>query len=539
MKSAIRNPNSDIVRVLLIEDNPGDVRLIRQMLAEYKGTRIALEHADGLQVGLDRLAAGGIDAVLLDLLLPESRGLDTFHRVRAEARGVPVVVLSGLDDERLGIQAVEEGAQDYLVKGEVDSNPLVRAIRHAIERQRMLEEAEQQTQELRAKETLEKANEELKRLNQMKSDFISIASHELRTPLTSIKNAVDLLANGKAGALNETQERFVAMAARNIGRLANIVNGLLDLSKIEAGKVEFRFSQVDLSSVIEHVIGTFKPQADAKSLRLEMDCTEGLPRVYADPERIEQVLCNLVSNALESTPEGGRIVLAAQGVQGAVEVSVVDSGIGISPYEQKRIFDRFFQAGDSLTRTSKGTGLGLSIAKQLIEAHAGKMSVESEVGKGSRFFFTLPVYSSQAVEMSAFEAEIRQYRSYPTFSILLVKLNEDGPLGRHPPGTEPHLQFLSQLVTVVCKFLPRVSDTIMPQPASGRLMIVLPETPKRGGMEVKRKLERAFSENPLVFEGVPARVPTILGPATFPEDGATGRELIASVAQSAGQDTSL
>ena len=250
-----------------------------------------------------------------------------------------------------------------------------------------------------AEDALKKANEEFKKLDQMKSDFVSMVSHELRTPLTSIKNAVHLLSSGKAGGINKQQERFLLMAIRNIDRLAEIVNDLLDLSKTEAGKMQFHFSEMDAHSLINHVMATFQPQAEASLLKLEMDCPEGLPTVYADQARIEQVLCNLLSNAIKYTPSGGRVTLSARDVGENIEVSVADTGTGITPKEQERIFDRFYQVGDSLTRVSKGTGLGLAITRELVEAHGGRILLESEVDQGSRFFFTVPIFLPRTLEV--------------------------------------------------------------------------------------------------------------------------------------------
>ena len=315
-----------------------------------------------------------------------------------------------------------------------------------------------------AEERLRKANEELKKLDEMKTEFIATASHELRTPLTSVKNAVDILSSGKAGALNQNQERFLRMAVSNIDRLSKTINDLLDLAKLEAGKTEIHFAEVDLIRVIQNTIDTFKGQADIKSQTLETDCPKGLPTVYADQNRIDQVLYNLISNALEFTAEEDSIRISARivdcqlpdqtadsdlseinddlkkrssfiqeslkeinhqsttktadkstinnqqsegqstiGNQQSkghqwIEISVTDTGVGISPNDQKLIFDRFYQVADSLDG-AQGTGLGLCIAKDLIEAHGGKISVTSKVGKGSRFFFTLPVFSPQAVEI--------------------------------------------------------------------------------------------------------------------------------------------
>lgn len=369
-----------------------------------------------------------------------------------------------------------------------------------------------------AEETLKKANEELKKLDQIKSDFVSKVSHELRTPLTSIKNAVHLLASGKSGPINENQERFLLIAVRNIDRLAEMVNDILDLSKIEAGKMQYHFAELDLRPVIKHVISTFQPQAEAKTLKLNMDCPETLPTVHADQSRIEQVLCNLLSNAIKFTPAGGRVVLSGRGVREAVEISVTDTGCGIAPEEHKPIFERFYQTENSLTHFSKGTGLGLSITKELIEAHNGKISVESEVGKGSRFSFWLPVFSQRTVEMAEIESEIRQFRENLCSSILLLKLN--------PEVLQVHPEWLDQLAKLLRKFLPRAMDRIVPQPASSQLLILLKGTPKAGAIVVQQKLQNLLRENAIILGGVPMETPAILGPGTCPEDGKSAREII-------------
>jgi signal transduction histidine kinase len=371
-----------------------------------------------------------------------------------------------------------------------------------------------------AEEALKKANEELKKLDQMKSDFVSKVSHELRTPLTSIKNAVHLLASSKPGPINENQERFLLMAIRNIDRLAEMVNDILDLSKIEAGKMQYHFAEIDLHPVLKHLIATFQSQADAKSLNLEMDFPKVLSTVYADQSRIEQALCNLLSNAVKFTTAGGRVILAARSTPETVEISVTDTGPGIAPNEHKQIFERFYQTENSLTNVSKGTGLGLTITKELIEAHNGKLCVESELGKGSRFSFWLPIFSPRVVELTRISNEFYQYRDNLCISILLLDLEPEA-LGAHP-------EWLDQLAELVRKLLPRAMDRIIPLPASNRLLVLLVGTPKTGGMVVRQKLADLLREKPIILKGVSMDSPTILGPGTYPEDGKTAKEIIDS-----------
>jgi PAS domain S-box-containing protein len=245
-----------------------------------------------------------------------------------------------------------------------------------------------------AERTLTEANERLLKLSDMKSEFISVVSHELRTPLTSIKNAVTLVNSEKTGQLNANQSKFMSMAERNIDRLTRLVNDLLDLSRMEAGKMQLNFEQLDLISILQRAAETFEPRAEAKSITFERAIEGSLPFLHADSDRIDQILANLLDNAVKFTPKGGRITLSARRTAEMVEVSVADTGPGLSAENRKHIFEQFYQTEDTLTRKTGGSGLGLSIVKQLIEAHKGKISVESEEGQGARFIFILPVLLS-------------------------------------------------------------------------------------------------------------------------------------------------
>ena len=189
------------------------------------------------------------------------------------------------------------------------------------------------------------------------------------------------------------------MAERNINRLTNILNDLLNLSRIESGKIELKFEKVELKGVLELTASSLKPQADVKSIQIEVEVPEQLPAVHGDQDKIEQILTNLIGNSIKFTPEGGKILITAKlfskergGAYGDfVAVSVKDTGIGIPPEHLDSIFEKFYQVESSLHRSVSGTGLGLAITKGLVEAHQGKIWVESEVGKGSTFTFTLPI----------------------------------------------------------------------------------------------------------------------------------------------------
>ena len=257
---------------------------------------------------------------------------------------------------------------------------------------------------------IKETNLKLEKLERLKSEFISIVSHELRTPLTSIKNALDILMTGKCGDINDSGTKFLDMAKRNVQRLSGIINDLLDLSKIEAGKMDFHFKNINIHQVIDYVKSTLSILAKEKGLTLNINETENLPEIYADSQRLEQVLTNLVSNAIKFTPEGKRITISSR-LQNAsdievhpffqdeinklkgeyIVVSVKDEGIGIAEKDLLHAFDKFAQIENSLSRKAGGSGLGLPIAKQLLEAHNGAIWCSSELENGSDFCFAIPV----------------------------------------------------------------------------------------------------------------------------------------------------
>lgn len=257
---------------------------------------------------------------------------------------------------------------------------------------------------------IKETNLKLEKLERLKSEFISIVSHELRTPLTSIKNSLDILLSGKCGEINDAGNKFLDMAKRNVQRLSGIINDLLDLSKIEAGKMDFHFTKMNIHQVIDYVKNNLSLSAKGKGLVLSAEEAENLPDVNGDSQRLEQVLTNLVSNAIKFTPEGKHITIKSELKNAAdisvhpyfqdeisklkgnyIVVSVIDEGIGIAEKDLLHAFDKFAQIENSLSRKVGGSGLGLPIAKQLLEAHKGAIWCNSQLEKGSDFCFAIPV----------------------------------------------------------------------------------------------------------------------------------------------------
>ena len=237
---------------------------------------------------------------------------------------------------------------------------------------------------------LRESNQQLARASQFKSEFLAKMSHQLRTPLTAIIGLSEVLTSGMDGDLSADQAADVGQIHKSGLVLLELVNDILDLSKIEAGKIEIACQEVSLASVVDEVIERLCQLAEAKALKLGQELSPAAPTVMGDATRIREVLTNLVSNAIKFTPAGS-VTIRSQPVDSMAEISVIDTGIGIAKDVHERIFEEFRQGGDHIADKYGGTGLGLSIARKLVELQGGRMGVESEPGKGSRFWFTLPL----------------------------------------------------------------------------------------------------------------------------------------------------
>ncbi|MEX0804840.1 MAG: ATP-binding protein [Candidatus Binatia bacterium] len=232
--------------------------------------------------------------------------------------------------------------------------------------------------------------DKLRELERMKADFFSSMSHELRTPLTSIKEGTGLLLDGVGGETTDKQRKLLAILAEESNRLIGVVNSLLDLSKMDAGMMTYEFEWVSLDPLIRRAIAEITPLVEAKQISLESSVDLPLPAVRLDPERILQVLRNLLGNAVKFTPKGGRVRVVAKPANGKLEVSVTDSGPGVPAESLTTIFEKFSQGSHKGAHARHGTGLGLAIAKTIIKSHGGEIWAESQLGRGSTFVFVLP-----------------------------------------------------------------------------------------------------------------------------------------------------
>ncbi|MDD3013794.1 MAG: ATP-binding protein [Candidatus Gastranaerophilales bacterium] len=384
-------------------------------------------------------------------------------------------------------------------------------------------------------EEIKKTNIKLEKLEKLKSEFISIVSHELRTPLTSIKNSLDIMLSGKTGDITKIQDNFLNIAKRNVDRLSGIINDLLDLSKIEAGKMDFRFEPLNIAEPIEFVKSTFENLAEKKNIIVTMKIAQDLPQIYVDINRIEQVLSNLISNAVKFTPENGEITISAQKINASsintqifdtflgkkpplkgdyVKISIEDTGIGIEDSDIPKVFDKFQQIESSLSREVGGTGLGLPIAKQLIEAHRGEIWLESEFKKGSKFSFILPVMMHYNTFILELDNEL-QHSKYNHSGLALISLKETGSNSIIKDISSGKINTMEKFDR--CKFFVQES----------KIQIILPNAYKADAEKLIVHLKDQILKNEHTLKDLQ------IGISVYPEDAITSDELIEYAEKSA------
>jgi signal transduction histidine kinase len=402
------------IRVLLIEDNVPDITLVRTML---DARRFEVNAVPRLSSALQLLSSEEFDVVVLDLGLPDSDGLGSLEPVLTAAQHIPVILLTGLDDEVLAAESVRGGAQDYLVKGQFDSKTLSRSIRYSIERKRILSENARLAVELKQSEAA------LKIADRRKDEFLATLAHELRNPLAPIRNSLLIMKSAKGD--EATAEKSLEIMERQIEHMVRLVDDLLDVSRISLGKMELRKEEIGLAAILKHSLEASQPIIDSFGHQLLVDISNEPMTVNADPIRLAQVFSNLLNNAAKYTRPNGNIWLTATVSKKQVIVSVKDDGLGIEPEMLDKVFEMFTQIAPSLDRTQGGLGIGLSITKELVFMHDATIEASSNgTGFGSEFVVRIPLAIPCSQEKPIDNGSVSASQSFPC-RVLVVDDNVD------------------------------------------------------------------------------------------------------------------
>jgi hypothetical protein len=455
----------------MVENDPATARVLADGLAERPASRFDVTHVTRLADALAQVGETKFDAVLLDLDLPDSCNLGTYLRMSGAAPNVPVVVMTACDSQPLIDDLLRLGVQNYLVKDEItpavlasvlactvkhsqmltriqrqydEVNAVLKAIKKGqvdsivgsgisptafrIEAPTLFEEKEKLLKELAlATRKLEQKNRRLSELYDMAQRFVNNASHEFRTPLTVISKFNSLVREGMAGDINDEQREYLDVVADCVDDLTIMVNDMLDISKLEAGMLGLRRKDCQLAHIVEHVRSRLDQKAKITNTAIEIAIPDRLPSIYCDAEKVGRVIVNLVVNGIKFTQQDGRIRLWARedSANSQVIVGVTDNGRGISKDNLAVIFERFNQIAGDIRASTKGFGLGLSIVKELVHLNLGEINVESEVGVGSTFSFSIPIADTSSI-ITRYRGILERVLDSPSLmSLMTVEVNAE------------------------------------------------------------------------------------------------------------------
>lgn len=402
----------ETLRVLVVDDDEVDRMAVRRALTKAS-LRMELFEAINYSEAIILLRDNPFDCVFLDYQLPDKDGLTLIREARQIGIVVPLVVLTGQGDEQIAVELMKAGATDYLSKSRVTPERLEQVLRSAIRVYRAEMQVAIANQQLReSNELLKRQNQELElqrqqiqlqnlkliEASQLKSQFLATMSHELRTPLNAIIGFSQLLIRRNKGSLSSQQVDMVERILNNGKHLLELLNDILDLSKIEAGRLELKPEPLNLIRIVNTTVEELRSLAEEKHLSLQLQIDLQNPQIFNDSNRLRQILSNLLSNAIKFTEKGGVCIEINELKPEWITITVRDTGIGIAQEKIKQIFEPFRQVDQTTTRKHAGTGLGLAITDSLVQMMQGKISVESYLGEGSVFQVEFPRYLSSPVQ---------------------------------------------------------------------------------------------------------------------------------------------
>jgi signal transduction histidine kinase len=367
------------------------------------------------------------------------------------------------------------------------------AVRNTAGRKLMEVNLKRLTEELQSKSNeLEAAQKALRKLDELKSEFVSVVSHELRTPLATMLQFTSIISDEIPGKLTEEQKQYINIIKENIGRLTRLISNLLDISNLEAGKIELKKTLIDLADLVAGILAGLKAQADEKHIELRTRISEPGIHVCADPERVTQIFINLIGNALRFTQESGQLTVEIKDTGNEIECSVADTGIGISEKDLPKVFSKFQQFGRVPGTGEKGTGLGLSIAKNIVEMHHGKIWAESKIGEGTKFTFTLPKYTAESLFKEYVTNAILELRKHGVKrSLMVVSLIHFEKLKQELPPGRPQA-ILKDIEGILKNSLQNEGDIAVKD--TGKVIVILVIYNEKDSLAVKGKLWQVLGD---------------------------------------------
>jgi diguanylate cyclase (GGDEF)-like protein/PAS domain S-box-containing protein len=363
-----------------------------------------------------------------------------------------------------------------------------------------------------------------KEVDKMKTEFVSTVSHELRTPLATMKEFTSIISDEIPGKLTKDQREYIDIIKGNIDRLARLINNLLDISKIEAGKIEVKKTHIAINNLVSEMLPTLKPQLDGKHIEFKTSIPESTMNVYADPDKIIQIFTNLIGNAIKFTPEKGQITLEIKDMEKEIGCSVADTGKGIAGEDMPKLFTKFQQFDRVPGAGAKGTGLGLAITKELVRMHGGRIWAESKLGKGSKFTFTLPKYTAEALFTVHVNNGIKEALDKNTkMSLVIVALANFDKLKQEL--SHENLQTILKDMEGILKNSLRHGREDVVVRDSGEIIVILTGCDKDNSLKIEGRLNQAL-EDYLTRQKLTDKIMLRFGRATYPDEAKSDEALI-------------
>ena len=377
-------------KILLIEDNLAEARLLQEFIKLTKSQKFSLCHVQRLGEGINKLDSEQYDVILLDLTLPDSEGLSSIPKLIEKDPSISIIVLTNTNDEELALEAVKQGAQDYLVKRHVNPDTLVRSCRYAIERKQFLEQLRTANQILE-NQIENKTTELLKsqEINKLKSEFVAMLSHDIRNPLNTILLAAGLLQKYNEEMTNDGRINHLQLIRKAIKNVSNLLDEASLIGKSDSGKLSYKPHILDLEKLCAELVEQAQLFAQEKCLNLIFTSSEHCFEFLGDETLLKHIINNLLNNTIKYSIPGGTVLFELIKQEKDIILKFQDQGIGITEKDQKQLFEPFHR-GENVG-IIPGTGLGLTIVKQCIQDHGGDIAVNSQVGVGSTFTVTLPI----------------------------------------------------------------------------------------------------------------------------------------------------
>jgi len=367
--------DNKLINILIVDDDV-NARWTFENILKLKGYTV--ETAATASEAIFQIKNKFFNIIFIDIRLPDASGLEVLKSVKKINEDTMAIMVTAYASIDSSIEAMNQGAYSYIMKP-VNMDYLQIVLEKALEKQRLSLENKRLLQELK------EANKKLTEMDRLKSAFVAMVSHEFKNPLMAL--SLGYIFDGNAGEINAKQKKYLAIGKNEIKRLIRLVTDLLDISKIEAGKMDFKKEQIEILPLINEIIMIYKDLASKKQISLTVNINQDIGSVSADKDKLTQVIINLLDNAIKFTPKKGKIIIMAFRAGEEIRFEISDTGQGISEKDLSKIFDKFERIS---AENQEGTGLGLPIAKNIIELHQGRMWVESKLGQGSKFIFVLP-----------------------------------------------------------------------------------------------------------------------------------------------------